>query len=156
MKKIIVLFCLCILTAAILPAQVRAGSTMWVAVRTLNVKASTGFFAATRSTLEYGAQVSVLRINGTWAEIRSAANTSITGWVKTASLSARRVVADGAATATASEVALAGKGFNQEIENSYRASGELNYDAVDRIEALQVPPGELHAFLQEGQLRMGE
>ena len=156
MKRIIVLLCLCLCVTTILLAQARAGGTMWVAVRNLDLKSSTGFFASTRGRLDYGAQVTVIRISGTWAEIRSAANSSVTGWAKTASLSARRVVAGDATSATASEVALAGKGFNQEIENAYRASGNLNYDAVDRLEALQVSPGELRAFLQEGRLQMGE
>ena len=156
MKKIIVFMCLCVSIAAILPEQARAGGTMWVAVRSLDVKASTGFFAATRSRLPYGTQVSILRINGSWSEIRSAANSSINGWVKTASLSSRRLVEGGATSATASEVALAGKGFNQEIENTYRESGSYNYNAVDNLEALQVSPEDLRAFLEEGRLRMGE
>ncbi|MCL2043566.1 MAG: hypothetical protein FWG89_05445 [Treponema sp.] len=156
MKKIIVLFCLCVCITAILPAQARAGGTMWVAVKTLDLKSSTGFFASTRARLDYGAQVTVLQINGAWAEIRSAANAANSGWVKTASLSARRVVPGDSASATASEVALAGKGFNQEIENSYRASGNLNYDAVDRLEEMQVSPDVLRIFLEEGRLRMGE
>jgi hypothetical protein len=156
MKKFIVMFCLCLCAAAVVSAQASRGGTMYVATKTLSLKSSTGFFASTRGNLNYGAQVTVLQINGSWAEVRSAANSSVSGWAKTASLTPRRIVEGSTTSATAQEVALAGKGFNQEVENSYRSGSNLNYADVDRMEAQQVNMNELQAFLQEGRLSMGE
>jgi uncharacterized protein YgiM (DUF1202 family) len=52
------------------------------------------------------------------------------------------------------EVALAGKGFSPEVENSYRAKHpEMNFAQVDRIESFNVPPAKLQAFIQEGDLK---
>jgi hypothetical protein len=53
-------------------------------------------------------------------------------------------------------VALAGKGFNQEVENAYKSGGSLNYGDVDKTEAITVTPDELYAFITEGRLNTGE
>jgi hypothetical protein len=155
MKKIIALFCLCACAAVVLPAQASRGGTMFGAAKTLSLKSSTGFFASTKGTLEYGAQVTVLQVSGDWVEVRSAANSSVSGWANTASLSARRIIAGSGSSASAQEVALAGKGFNQEVENANRADGKLNYTDVDRTEAIEVSMDELRKFLEEGRLSMG-
>ena len=156
MKKIIVLLCLCACAAAVLPAQASKGGTMYVAVKTLDLKSSTGSFASTNGRLEYGAQVTVLQIDKTWAEVRPASGSLSSGWTKTANLSAKRIVPAATTSATAREVALAGKGFNQEIENAYKAGGNLNYADVDKTEAQQVSSQELYNFLVEGQLAKGD
>jgi hypothetical protein len=70
-------------------------------------------------------------------------------------LSTRRIVASGSG-ATASEIALAGKGFSQEVEDSYKTSGELNYADVDRTEAIVIPIDDLYKFVTEGHLNTGE
>ena len=52
------------------------------------------------------------------------------------------------------EVALAGKGFTPEVENSYRAKHpNLNFAQVDQIETFTVPPAKLQAFIKEGDLK---
>ena len=52
------------------------------------------------------------------------------------------------------EVALAGKGFTPEVENSYRAKHpEMNFAQVDRIESFRVSPAKLQAFIKEGDLK---
>jgi hypothetical protein len=51
------------------------------------------------------------------------------------------------------EVALAGKGFNPEVEAGYRQKHpEMKYGQVDEVEALQVDEARLGAFIQEGGL----
>jgi hypothetical protein len=157
MKKLVVVFFVCVCAAAVLPAQARKGGTMYVAVKTVELKSSTGFFASARGTIAYGTAVTVLQINGKWAEVKSASGASVSGWTTIANLSAKRIVSGGSATgATASEVALAGKGFNQEIENAYKSDGRLNYADVDRTEAQRVTKQELQNFLVEGHLSQGE
>ena len=156
MKKAIIVFCLVLFTAGLAAAQ-SAGSTMYVAVRTLNLKSSTGFFASTRGTLNYGDRITIIRVDGRNAEVRSAANSSLTGWTPLANLTSRQVVAGATSTASASEVALAGKGFNAEVEQSYRSQHQnINFDEVDRVETIIVNEADLLRFLQEGRLSMGD
>jgi len=157
MKKVFVVFCLCVCGAVVLPAQAAKGGTMYVSAKTIELKSSTGFFASSRGKLDYGAAVTVLQIKGKWAEVRSAAGSSVSGWTAVANLSAKRVVAgSGSAGATKNEVALAGKGFNQEIENAYKSDGRLNYADVDRTETQKVPQKELYDFIVEGRLSLGD
>ena len=156
MKRTIAMLCMCVCVAAVLPAQASRGGTMYVTPRTLDLKSSTGIFASTRGRLEYGAQVTVLQVSGAWVEVRSATNASVSGWTKTVNLTPRRIVQGSGTGASAQEVALAGKGFNQEIERAYRTEGNLSYDAVDMVETLRVSDTDLQAFLVEGRLSMGE
>jgi len=155
MKKLFIVFALVLLASGVLSAQINRGGTAWVSSRTAPVRSSTWFFALTRGTLEMGAQVSVLQVSGNWAEIRSVANASLSGWVSLSNLSARQIISSGTG-ATANELALAGKGFDRDVENVFRADGNLNYADVDRTEAITVSLEELYAFVTEGRLFTGE
>jgi len=157
MKKILIVFCLVLFVTGLAAAQVSAGGTLYVAVKSVALKSSTGFFASNRGTLNYGDRVTVIRVDGKFVEVRSAANSSVTGWTASANMSARQVVAGTSSTASAREVALAGKGFNQEVEQSYRnQQRNLNYTDVDRVEAITVNEAELKKFLEDGRLKMGD
>jgi hypothetical protein len=155
MKKLfcLILFILVLTGAAF--AQIVRGGTAWISVKTANIKSGTGFFASSRGTMAYADQVTILQVSGNWAEVRSKADSALSGWTALSNLSARRIVASGTG-ASASEIALAGKGFNQEVENSYKSSGKFNYAEVDKTEAIKVSRDELHKFVTEGRLLTGE
>jgi hypothetical protein len=155
MKKCFLLFIVTLMITGTLFAQVKKGSPAWVSAKTVELKSSTGFFASVRGTLQLGAEVSVLQVNGNWAEVRSLTNSSLSGWTAVSSLSARKIVSSGT-SASASEVAMAGKGFSQEVEDVYKTEGSLNYADVDRTEAITVSRDDLYAFVTEGHLSTGE
>ena len=151
MKKLLAFSIFVLLIVGTVTAQISRGGTAWVSAKTVTLKSSTGFFANNVGTVSYGAEVSVLQVSGNWAQVRSG---SLTGWMSTGNLSAKRIVSSGStSSASASEVALAGKGFNQEVENTYKTDGNLNYADVDRTEAITVTQEELFSFIQEGRLR---
>jgi len=156
MKKLVIVFCLTLCITGFAAAQLSAGGTLYVSVKTVTLKSSTGFFASNRGTLNYGDRVTVLQINGRFAEVRSAANASLSGWTASANLSARQIVSGNTATVSARETAMAGKGFNQEVEDSYKRQGDLNYADVDRVEAITVSEDGFRRFLEEGRLSMGD
>jgi len=157
MKKISLMFVLILIVAGIAAAQAMPGGTLYVAVKTVTLKSGTGFFAGSKGTLNYGDKVTVIKIDGKFAEVKSVKNTSLTGWTATANLSVKQVVSGTSSTASAKEVALAGKGFNQEVENSYKnQKSNLNYADVDKAEAITVREDELKKFLEEGHLKMGD
>ena len=155
MKKLLILLALLLLISGALFAQIKSGTSAWVSAKSADIRTSTGVFASSRGTLQMGAEVAVLQVNGNWAEVRSTTNASLSGWTAVSNLSARRIVASGS-SATASEIALAGKGFNQEVENSYKTAGSLNYADVDRTEANVVSMDDLYKFVTEGRLITGE
>jgi hypothetical protein len=157
MKKVLFLLFLVFIFTGFVSAQVSRGGTLYVAVKSQPLKSSTGFFASTRGTLNYGDRVTVLQVSGRFVEVRSATNSSLTGWAPSANLSAREIISGNTATLSARETALAGKGFNQEVENSYKSQNRnLNYADVDRVEAITVTEANLQRFLQEGRLAMGD
>ncbi|MDR2542460.1 MAG: hypothetical protein LBC80_03305 [Treponema sp.] len=156
MKKLFVFFCLVLFVAGLAAGQVSRGGTLFVSIRTVELKSGTGWFASTRGRLNYGDRVTVIQVSGKFVEVRSATNTSLTGWTASANFSTRPVVAGTTGTATASEVALAGKGFNQEVEDSFRSQQNLNYADVDRVEAITVDMNALRRFLEEGRLSLGD
>ena len=155
MKKKVAFCALTLLVSGVLFAQISRGGTAWVSSKSADLKSSTWFFAGNRGTLALGDQVTVLQVNGNNAEVQSAANSSLSGWTSVSNLSARRIVASGT-SASASEVALAGKGFNKDVEDSYKSGGNLNYADVDRTEAISVSQDELYKFVTEGHLFTGE
>jgi len=155
MKKFLLMVVLVLFTAGFSAAQIKGG-TMYVAVKNLDLKSSTGFFASSKGTLNYGDRVTVLQVNGKNVEIRSVANSSLSGWTASANLSSKQIVSGNTNTASAKEVALAGKGFNQEVENAYKTKGKVNYADVDKVEALSIKESDLKKFLEDGRLAMGE
>ena len=157
MKKLFVLFAFMLLASPVLfgQAQIRAGASAWVSSKSAALKSSTWFFASNRGSLEMADEVSVLQINGNWAEVRSVTTSSLSGWTSMSNLSARRILPSGTG-ASASEIALAGKGFSQEVEDAFRAGSNLNYADVDRTEAITVSMEELYQFVSEGRLITGE
>ena len=150
MRRLLLLLAMMFCMGSLLFSQTDA-NRRYVAVKSTPLKSSTGFFGQELRTLTQGEEVTLLRDDGKWAEVRTG---NQTGWVASTSLSSRRVVASGAAV-TASEVALAGKGFSQEIEIEYRRSG-LDFSVVDAMERLFVPGNELLIFVNEGRLAGGQ
>jgi hypothetical protein len=140
-----------------LAAQALRGKTVYVTVRTAEIKSSTGFFARVNGTLRYGDACTVLQERGNWVELRSNTNQALQGWIPAASVSTRRVVSSStSASASADELALAGKGFSEEVERSYREEGDLNYDDIDKMEQPVVSTSELRSFIVEGHLEGAE
>ncbi|MDR1507506.1 MAG: SH3 domain-containing protein [Treponema sp.] len=152
MKRILLLAVLCLASTAVFGQK--RGDTMYVAINSATLKASTGFFAGTVGRLAYGAQVSVLAVSGKWAQVRSG---SLTGWTASANLTSKRVVAQGDnRSVSGGEMAMAGKGFSKEVEMEYQSGKDLNYTAVDALENVTVSDGDLFRFVDEGHLAKGE
>jgi len=150
MRRFLFLLIMMLCTSALILSQ-SGGSTRYVTVQNVVLKNSTGFFAKEVGNLPLGTAVTLIRDDGKWAEVRAG---SLAGWVASASLSARRVIASGSPV-TASEVALAGKGFSPDTEIEYRKNG-LDYSMVDSMEKIVVPADDLLRFINEGRLARGE
>jgi len=129
------------------------GTTLYVAARTVQVKSSSGFFAGVRGTLSIGDTVTLQQNQGKWFVIRN--ESGLEGWAPADAFSTRRIVNTGQSV-SASEFALAGKGFNNDLEKVLTSSGDFDFSRVDAMERRTVAPDELRAFLTEGRLAMGE
>jgi uncharacterized protein YgiM (DUF1202 family) len=158
MKRFIMIFGLAAVLAGTVFAQMNRGGTVYVNVKTLQLKSGTGFFAGKSGTpLAYGEQVMVLQVKGKWVEVQYRSRSAFSGWTNSSNLTAKRIVASGGTgSASAKEVAMAGKGFNKEVENAYKRNGRFNYAAVDAVEAVTVSERDLYNFITEGRLSLGD
>jgi len=155
MKRSLFVICLILFVVGFAAAQ-SAGSTLFVAVKTLTLKSGTGYFDSNKGTLKYGDKVTVIKTSGKYAEVKSEKNHSVTGWTTTTSL-AKRIATGSSNSVSTKELALAGKGFSQETEKSLKSRGtNLNYAEVDKTEAIIVRDREVKRFLEEGQLNKGK
>jgi len=156
MKKWLVIFLFGILAAQGIAAQ--AGKTMFVATKNAELKSATGFFADTVTVLQYGDQVTVVRENGKWMEVKPEKQPSTSGWILSNSLTSKRIVSGSTTSGSADELALAGKGFSAEVERSYSTSSgtAANYQEIDAMEAKNPSGREILSFITEGHLNKGD
>jgi len=117
------------------------------------------FYATPVGELEFGNTVTILEESGDW--FRVSTPSGITGWVHTTSLTGAVLtggqIGSGSGDITSDEIMLAGRGFNSDVEASYRSSNPgLHFDVVDRMETFDVTPEEIYSFLVEGRLISGD
>ncbi|MCA1753599.1 MAG: SH3 domain-containing protein [Spirochaeta sp.] len=161
------MFRFCINTLAVFVAVVllgipalRAGAqeARSVSVRETQLRESPGFLGRVITTLAYGDRGDSMQEQNGWTQARFGDSE---GWVHTSALTTKRIVLDASdrdvqEAASSREVALAGRGFNRQVEAQYAAETGLDFQEIDRIEGYALDPEELLAFLQAGGLSLSE
>jgi uncharacterized protein YgiM (DUF1202 family) len=136
-----------------------AGTTiMSVQIRKAELRDTPSFLGKIVAGLGYGDKVTVDRPQGAWMRVTASGQA---GWIHSSALTTKTIVmkaGDGAQTAASSgEMALAGKGFNSDVEAKFKASHkDINFAPVDRMEKIKVPTATLQAFATAGGLKMSE
>ena len=129
----------------------KVGDALAVAVREIQLRGSPAFLAPVSERLQYGQDVTVLEIRGDWARVR-VTTTGREGWLHSTAIREPRevVMTPGGRTTGAistSEVALAGRGFNETVEREYRDQTKLDFGPVDAMEREIIPVEQLSDFL---------
>lgn len=138
-------------------AAAPAAKTMYVSLDPASLKESASSFAKDVGTVEYAAKVRVLEEKKSWVRIELVDDKSVTGWVPSSALSAKKIKAKGTgATADADEIALAGKGFTATIEAAYADEYSIDYAPVDYTEEQLASSDAILDFIREGGLEGGE
>ena len=153
MNKKIIVFGAAILSMAAVFAK--AGDARYVAVKNAEVRASASSFAKKTGSLDYAEEVVIVSESKDWTEVKSAKNPKVSGWISNSALSKRKIVSS-SFSASANELALAGKGFNDELESEYKKSGGSDFAAVDAMENQEVSRDEVKRFMVDGNLKTGE
>jgi SH3-like domain-containing protein len=153
----LVLIALLLLSAA--AAATGQAKQMSVNVKETQVREAPSYLGKVLGKLAYGDQVQVLESKKDWARIKAPAK-KIEGWINMSALTAKKVVlSSGTATAdqnaSSGEVALAGKGFNSQIEAENRQDATFDYATVDRMSLSVVQAEQVSAFLEQGKLAQG-
>ena len=143
MKRSLVILLFILLAAA----SLWAASAMSVQVYTAQIRRTPSFLGPVVAELAYGDRVEILDEGRGWLQVRS--ESGEVGWMQESALTDKKVefVSSGstASGASSEEVALAGKGFNAEIENEYRSGSDLDFAWVDEMEGWAVPTEDLVA-----------
>lgn len=156
MKKIIVG-----LTMLVSVAAMAAGTPKQVSVTAKEgvVRITADHMAKTVEKVGYGGTLKVKTKSNDWYQVET--DSGAVGWIHISATTTQKIKLDRdmAVTdksASNEEVALAGKGLNQQVEQAYIQSNPeiaAAFKQVDQMEAYKVPLVQLSAFIKQGQLK---
>ena len=144
------------IAVAVVCVAVLLAETLIVKVQTTYVRKEPKFYSPPVATLKAGESVTQIASQAGWFRVKT--SKGVEGWihsqaVQTGKLTVAAMDQSMKTSATADEVALAGKGFNKQVEDEYKSRNkEMNYGEVDRMLRIKVSPDELRRFLLEGKL----
>lgn len=135
-------------------AWAATATIMSVQIRKADIRETPSYLGKIVTSLAYGDKVTVQSENGAWFQVSAAGQT---GWLHNSALTRKNIVmkaGEGAQTAASSgEMALAGKGFNSEVEAQFKANHkDIDFSWVDKMEKIKIPAKELSSFAKEGKL----
>ncbi len=150
-------------TGLVVGAVFLAAVTVWAAVQMMSIQVKNGqlrqrpsFLGPVAATLAYGTRVSVTQQRGPWINVDD--GQGHVGWIHQSALSEKQIVmnageADVQSGASGDELALAGKGFNAEVEAEFMEQNQdIDFTWVDWMEDVTVTPEQAIAFLAQGQV----
>lgn len=129
-----------------------------VKIKITHLREAPQFYAQSLAVLKNGESVEQLEVQGSWIKVKS--SQGLTGWVHISAVKPKQFallqVADSLKTETsADEVALAGKGFNKQVEGKYKARNpNISFAMVDKMLEIDISSSEIKSFLKRG--RLGE
>jgi hypothetical protein len=162
MKKLFLILIALLLIPAVSsaerPKKGGGSGAMSVQVRSETVRSTPNYLGGRVGEVSYGTELKVVGEEGNWYQIESPS-----GWLPKSALCKHKVKVGSAQKAAASgggvkhdEVALAGKGFNPQVEVQFRKDNP-NYSSafvnVDRVETFGASEQELKSFRALGKLQ---
>lgn len=132
---------------------------MSVQVKKADLRGTPSFLGSITSSLQYGDKVTVEQQNGAWYKV-SKTDTGASGWLHTSALTKKTIVMKAGDTAqtqtgaSSGEMALAGKGFNADVEQQFKAGHQnIDFSPVDRMVTYKASSGEIQSFIRDGGLK---
>jgi len=130
---------------------------MSVQVKETYIRMSSSFIAKIIGKLLYGDPVSVIGESDDWINIK-APGTNKTGWMHSSALSVKKIILnpgkkDVKLAANSDEYALAGKGFNKDVEKEFKTKNpNLSFAWIDKMETFKVSSRQIQKFQKKGKL----
>ncbi len=129
-----------------------------IKVKKTSLRKDKQFYAPTVTTVVFGDRLETIKFSGNWWLV---SHNGTQGWVHESALVGwnaqyRRKVSmfkGKKSEMSTDETALAGKGFDAQIEHEFRKkSPKANFSAVEKMEKIKITDKELDAFVTEGGL----
>lgn len=130
---------------------------MSVQVQEGQLRATPSFLGAVVARLPYGMAVEAQPAQNGWMPVQTAQGQQ--GWMHASALTTQKIVmaAGGGSAqtgASSDELALAGKGFNSDVESEFKKQNpNINFAAVDHMLKIKIEPREMQKFLDDGHIK---
>jgi uncharacterized protein YgiM (DUF1202 family) len=150
----LITICFALLGILFLYIPANAQETLSVQVKEGELRATPSFLGKIVARVAYGDRVTVIEERGAWKKVSLKGGPQ--GWMHTSALTTKRIALKAGQTnvqtdATQNELALAGKGFNEQVESSFRKQNKsLDYTWINRMETFKVSPDLMRNFLVQG------
>jgi uncharacterized protein YgiM (DUF1202 family) len=141
---------------AILFVAVLLAENLIVKVQTTSVRKEPKFYSPSVATVVAGETVTQISAQAGWFKVKT--SKGVEGWIHSSAVGSKSFTLAAMdkslkTQATAEEVALAGKGFNKQVEEEYKSRNKaLSFAEVDRMIRIVVKTEELRRFLENGKL----
>ena len=151
MKTMLLIFCMASLACGV-RAEVQS-----VQVQNGQVRETPSFLGKVVSIVPYGQSVETLSGQGPWQQVRTTDGKM--GWMHSSALTVKRINAQNSGGsvntgASGDELALAGKGFNSDIEARFKAvHAEVDFTWVDKMSKMNASPSQIADFVNAGGLK---
>lgn len=131
-------------------------TSLSVQVEEGQVRSTPSFFGEIVDKVVYGESVDLIREQGPWRMVNTPRKPG--GWIHQSAISDSKVELTAGGNvdegASGKEIALAGKGFNADVENAYKAEHQqVNFAWVDNMEKFTVKNSDIEQFIKQGGLR---
>ena len=134
-----------------------AGQSVYVQVKTGQVRETPSFLGEIVATVSYGEKMELVDQQGDWRKVRT--GQGALGWIHKSACESKKISmtagSENAKTsASGDEVALAGKGFNSNVEADFKSKNKnIDFTWVDIMGKNTAPAQELSAFIRNGALK---
>jgi uncharacterized protein YgiM (DUF1202 family) len=149
---------ICLLLPLLLVSLALAATQMQsVQIKSGKLRSRPSFLGKVVAEVHYGDRLTSLESRSGWTQVRDANGRE--GWIHTSALTEKKIVLAGGdqavdTSASSDELALAGKGFNEEVESQFKTTNpDIDYSWVDRMERIKVTPEQAVAFLNAGDVQ---
>ncbi|MBN1829926.1 MAG: SH3 domain-containing protein [Deltaproteobacteria bacterium] len=146
-----------ILLFLMVEGAVAAASVLSVQVRESVLRSTPSFVGSVVGKVGYGDQVILGEEKGPWKKV-SFPPKKISGWIHESALTTKKIVLAAGATAvetgaSGDELAIAGKGFNAEVEEEFKKKNkDMDFAWIDRMAKYSASSQEIIKFLKDGQV----
>jgi hypothetical protein len=146
--------CWVILLGLLVMSSMALAATLKVITEEAMIRKEKRFFAPVVARVPYGEMIEELERQGDWLRVNYRGQQ---GWIHISAVQEQKfrlTTGEKAQEPSREEVALAGKGFTPEVENSFRDKNpKMRFDLVDQVQSYKIEEKQLQTFLQTGFLR---
>ena len=148
-----------VLLVAITAMALDVGDQVRISVRETELRSSAGFLSRVTAKLAYLDEVTILTVQNDWLQVE-VRETRATGWIHSSSVAEpKELQLTGGGSGQRSgasnrEIALAGRGFNEQVEEQIKTDSDLApyFDVVDEMEGYIMDAETAITFLRDAGL----